>query len=518
MRTVEEVYTNLGGVIESGEFLDALDLIDKRLDVDLETFINSLIETLEFNNKLPSRSTCNEQCGQVLQLRQNKNSLMSPEDLSKLIAITSRTLTEKISPCFEAWKGGQSGEAQKSAGEMTGVPGGSNLSAIVLQQAKLAVEEIHQANVAQANLLLEREKWERCDVPQNFDNRVLSKLMPSNSDIHSDIVSDESQSKETATRGRRYLALPEDRGSFLVVPAGLGILELVAVYLDVARALPQLVTDVAVRLTSMLRLANSQIEKLLLEGQAVSSGSRKTVTATNLALTYQTIDMLSSVLPLVAKTLESISGPDGGPGIRIVLEDILYRLTAEMSEHKANLMRKLGDILVERFDHHCAKWLSAERAGRCKDRKGANENVVKIINDVSSMHRVLMKSLSPKCVGLIFSRVFVDFSSRFEVRLVKEKKKVDDADILGSWRTSILADLSQIVIKLRPIEDIKDNMEASVKEMLQVVDRILPPEEGGATSADLLKLLQHTSEQAEVETDSGKSESKSPDESLNVTE
>lgn len=286
-------------------------------------------------------------------------------------------------------------------------------------------------------------------------------------------TSDEEQQKDTTSRGRRYLVLPEDRGSFLVVPAGLGILELIAVYLDVARALPQLATDAAVRLTSMLRLANGQIEKLLLEGQAVSSGSRKTVTATNLALTYQTIDMLSSVLPLIANTLESIAGKlESGPGIRIVLEDLLYRLKAEMSEHKGNLTRKLGDILVERFDHHCAKWLSVGRASRSGGGKaGPNENVVKIANDVSNMHRVLMKSLSPKCVELIFSRVFVDYGSRFEARLLKEKSKVDDTAVLEAWRTSILADLSHLMLKLRPIGDIRTRMEASVKEMLSITDR-----------------------------------------------
>ncbi|KAF4661589.1 Vacuolar protein sorting-associated protein 54 [Perkinsus olseni] len=410
---------------------------------------------------------------------------MSPEDLGKMISITSTALFEKIAPCFASWSS-RTTDGQKST-EVTSVPGGANLSAIVLQQAKLAVEEIHQANVAQANLLLEREKWERTDVPAHFESRVLSKFLPDGHELEDGSTSGEDQQQQG--KGRRYLVLPEDQGSFLVVPAGLGILELMAVYLDVARALPQLATDAAVRLTSMLRLANGQIEKLLLEGQAVSSGSRKTVTATNLALTYQTIDMMSSVLPLVANTLESVAGSKGGPGIRIVLEDLLYRLKAEMSEHKGNLMRKLGDILVERFDHHCAKWLSAEKASRAGQRTGPNENVLKIVNDVSSMHRVLMKSLSPKCVELIFSRVFVDFGSRFEARLLKEKDKVDDTTVLESWRTSILADLGQMVVKLRPIADIRARMEACVKEMLSVTDRILPPKDGEPPSGDILQLL-----------------------------
>ncbi|KAF4725760.1 Vacuolar protein sorting-associated protein 54, partial [Perkinsus olseni] len=212
---------------------------------------------------------------------------MSPEDLGKMISITNTALSEKVAPCFDSWTN-RTTDGQKSA-DVTGVPGGANLSAIVLQQAKLAVEEIHQANVAQANLLLEREKWERTDVPAHFESRVLSKFLPEGHEVEDGSSSGEDQKqqgKDSTGRGRRYLVLPEDQGSFLVVPAGLGILELIAVYLDVARALPQLATDAAVRLTSMLRLANGQIEKLLLEGQAVSSGSRKTVTATNLALTY----------------------------------------------------------------------------------------------------------------------------------------------------------------------------------------------------------------------------------------
>ncbi|KAF4682563.1 Vacuolar protein sorting-associated protein 54 [Perkinsus olseni] len=105
------------------------------------------------------------------------------------------------------------------------------------------------------------------------------------------------------------------------------------------------------------------------------------------------------------------------------------------------------------------------------------------------MHRVLMKSLSPKCVELIFSRVFVDFGSRFEARLLKEKDKVDDATVLESWRTSILADLGQMVVKLRPIADIRARMEASVKEMLSITDRILPPKDGEPPSGDILQLL-----------------------------
>ncbi|KAF4723917.1 Vacuolar protein sorting-associated protein 54, partial [Perkinsus olseni] len=195
-------------------------------------------------------------CGQVLQLRQNRNSLMSPEDLGKMISITNTALSEKIAPCFDSW-GSRATDGQKSA-DVTGVPGGANLSAIVLQQAKLAVEEIHQANVAQANLLLEREKWERTDVPAHFESRVLSKFLPEGHEVEDGSTSgeDQQQGRDSTARGRRYLVLPEDQGSFLVVPAGLGILELIAVYLDVARALPQLATDAAVRLTSMLRLAN----------------------------------------------------------------------------------------------------------------------------------------------------------------------------------------------------------------------------------------------------------------------
>ncbi|KAF4700797.1 Vacuolar protein sorting-associated protein 54 [Perkinsus olseni] len=118
-----------------------------------------------------------------------------------------------------------------------------------------------------------------------------------------------------------------------------------------------------------------------------------------------------------------------------------------MSEHKGNLMRKLGDILVERFDHHCAKWLSAEKASRAGQRTGPNENVLKIVNDV------------------------------------------DDATVLESWRTSIPADLGQMVVKLRPIADIRARMEASVKEMLSITDRILPPKDGEPPSGDILQLL-----------------------------
>ncbi|KAF4739981.1 hypothetical protein FOZ62_029828, partial [Perkinsus olseni] len=151
----------------------------------------------------------------------------------------------------------------------------------------------------------------------------------------------------------------------------------------------------------------------------------------------------------------------------IALRDFRERHTAQGDADQYSDPTKLGDIL----------------------RTGPNENVLKIVNDVSSMHRVLMKSLSPKCVELIFSRVFVDFGSRFEARLLKEKDKVDDATVLESWRTSILADLGQMVVKLRPIADIRARMEASVKEMLSITDRILPPKDGEPPSGDILQLL-----------------------------
>ncbi|CEM23723.1 unnamed protein product [Vitrella brassicaformis CCMP3155] len=329
---------------------------------------------------------------------------------------------------------------------------GGTVRAILYQQAKGIIEEFHQSKVAQVNVILENERWERADVQDDFVKSVVRRLVPADdAAMENGSVAANGTPAQTSAK-----SLVIDGASYPVVASCLVLLQVCHEYVDVCERLPVVGLEVVQRLCHTVKLFNRQTLALVLGGQAATTKkSLKKITALNLALTAQTLGCIAAVLPRLherlTKTVASTSTTtsamqEAGPS----LLSELHQINGEFLEHRSKVFQKLGDILTERYTFHAQKWFSwphardsdrdeseddDEESESEADREGEggepgditasdegkvmppHEAVAAFAKDVNALYKVLVKVLDPEHTKKIFARSFHDISERFDRHL-----------------------------------------------------------------------------------------------------
>jgi hypothetical protein len=174
-----------------------------------------------------------------------------------------------------------------------------------------------------------------------------------------------------------------------------------------------------------VRWVNTTARELVLEGQ-MTVRQKKVINATNLALASQLAGMLAQVLAVMGRKFcqhyrienSLVQGGESdelsGSGVLVddpsaALNELLVNTVVELNEHRMDILMKLADILISRFDHHLKLWLAVGATGQ-----GPLDGIVK---DFTQMYKVLLKSLQPENLKRVFSRAFSESCNKFESKL-----------------------------------------------------------------------------------------------------
>ena len=258
------------------------------------------------------------------------------------------------------------------------------------------------------------------------------------------------------------------RVNYLLVPAGLALLQILGSYYDLLLVCPEL--D---RVIERIRWVNQQIRESVLEGK-MGVTFKKPINATNLALASQVLGLAAQVALLVAKKVSERFAIDTGlvvldeapvsrhavnlPVVEEYVSELAQGVVMDLNDHRMEIFFKLSDILISRFEYHLAKWCT------CSD----NSPLEGIVKDFSQMYKVLLKSLQTDNLKRVFARAFNESTHRFRTK-VDGSQRALPADLLFLYQAFLAAEAmsglhSSLASMTEDMLDIVDNKdEASVK-------------------------------------------------------
>eukprot|EP00434_Breviolum_minutum_P015916 symbB.v1.2.014027.t1/scaffold994.1/size146050/3 len=219
-----------------------------------------------------------------------------------------------------------------------GIETQAGLLAISYSQTKSIIEEFHQKCLLQTKQMLEQERWERTDVPVQY-KIILDNLLGHDAEVQQsgEVRDDADASVE------RYLHV--EGSHYLVVPAVLTLLQLLADYIRLCRDFSDMTPEVVQRMCQLLRLFNSKAQRLVLNGQAVQHKVLPNIKAANLALSSQCCGLMAQILPILQTRLNA---PGESPHVQnaqtaakealvVALLGDLSKIASEFSDHRTAL-------------------------------------------------------------------------------------------------------------------------------------------------------------------------------------
>jgi len=371
-----------------------------------------------------------QKIGVLLQARQSEHRVLKMADWQPFLKFTNSAI-EQVRMQHDRCR-----QKLQMPDAPAGIDVGGGLRAVLYTQTKQVIEEFHSMRLAQLQQVLEQERWDRSDVPQAYRDLLEQLVNPEHKP--------EANGAQQQTVERH---LDVDSFRFLVVPAVLTLIQVLAEYVQLLRELDALGAEIVQRMVHLLRLFNQQAQKLVLGGQAVQRHQLKKITAANLALCSQCCGLVARILPKLHTNLLGILQRDrsGGAVVAAPAQTIgaallgdLLTIAAEYEEHRTALFGKLSDLLRERYDFHARKWLSTVHPSVQADALlwiegdgvhggfpqeidlSPHDSLDGLVKDITSMYRILLKSLAGDSVKRIFAKAFTEIAVTFEQRLGQE--------------------------------------------------------------------------------------------------
>jgi vacuolar protein sorting-associated protein 54 len=303
--------------------------------------------------------------------------------------------------------------------------GGVALRNFVNAQIKDFIKKLGESEQQKLAAGMDNDQWN----PQDFtehDNEVLSQALEgSDRDAEAWTVGgkvwlpyDEESSavltngealatKENATKEKVRPAVI-DSESFILPASAMLCLHGLQPFLQVITAIPLSSPDVSISLLSYLQQFNSRCTQLILGAGATRSVGLKNITTKHLALAYQALSFIATLIPHIREFVRRHAGSGAAVSSIMGEFDKIRRL---YQEHQANISDKLVDIMAGRAAVHV------------KSMKGINWDVPSatsaspymeiLAKETTTLHKVLSKFLSPSTVHMIMVPVFQSYKDQW---------------------------------------------------------------------------------------------------------
>lgn len=398
-------------------------------------------------------------------------------------------------------------QSKMDLAEHVGIETQAGLLAISYSQTKSIIEEFHQKCLLQTKQMLEQERWERTDVPVQY-KIILDKLLGHEVEVQQN----EEGRDDGAAPVERYLHV--EGSHYLVVPAVLTLLQLLAEYINLCRDFSDMTPEVVQRMCQLLRLFNQKAHNLVLNGQAVQHKVLPNIKAANLAMSSQCCGLMAQVLPLLQTRLNTAGesphvqnalAAAKGALVAALLSD-LSKIASEFAEHRTALFGKLSDLLRVHYEKHSQRWLKvphsegpdiwkgdAMAALRSESSLGEHESLEGLVKDITAMYRVLLRHLNYDSVRKIFARAFEEIASSFQQRLEQDIPAPSPpySDSLGrSLGDRLLLDFAFLYRELEKLTGITTPLQRLLCDLVQHLQTKLPEDPPKKTHPVVLEALQ----------------------------
>ena len=364
--------------------------------------------------------------------------------------------------------------------------------------------QFQPAALAHIDSLLSEEKWDKSTAIPPEIVKTIATLDPTPSVLLSAGLTMDGSDSSPSSSLLPTKQLRINKQAFLIVPAGLPIVQLVNECLSLGLTVPGVAVECLSRISSIVRTINGTCRELVLEGQ-MTVKQKKVINATNLALASQLAGMLAQLVALVAKKfcthfrienalvpLEREEHLTEGAVLAedpsAALNELLVQAVMELNDHRMDVYMKLADILISRFDHHLKIWFAVGAPNN-----NSNAPLEGIVKDFTQMYKVLLKSLQAENLKRVFSRAFSESSSRFadKVQEIGSSPSVSPA-VLSELACKVRIDLLFLYQNLLVGESmggVKGSLNEMVSEMLTETEKLLPlMDKSSSAEAAVLKL------------------------------
>jgi hypothetical protein len=364
-----------------------------------------------------------------------------------------------------------------------------DVDSTITQVALQRLLQFYPSAQSQIDALLNEERWDKSVAISAEIAKLFTLLDPSPSVLSNTYTDGSDSSPSSSLLPTKQLRI--NKQSFLVVPSGLPIIQLMYECLSLSLTVPGVAAECLSRLSMLVRGMNSTSRELVLEGQ-MTVKKQKVINATNLALASQLAGMLGQLVALIAKKfcmhyridhpLVPLDGSeetvvDEVPGVLMddvsgALNDLVVQTVMELNDHRRDIHMKLADILISRFEYHLKVWFAvgAPSAGQTP-----LEGMVK---DFTQMYKVLLKSLQVENLKRVFARAFSESGLRFNEK-VKELGHSPSASpsMLSELACKVRLDLLflyQNMLVGESMGGVKSSLNDMVTEMITDTEKYLP--------------------------------------------
>ncbi|CVL07204.1 related to VPS54-subunit of VP51-54 complex, required for protein sorting at the yeast late Golgi [Fusarium proliferatum] len=187
-----------------------------------------------------------------------------------------------------------------------------------------------------------------------------------------------------------------EQQTFLLPKSAILCLEGISHFLRLICGIPSLAPAIASSLVSYLQLFDSRCRQLILGADALRSAGLKNITTTHLALTFQALSFISTIIPHIREFVRRYA-----PANPTTEFD---KVCSTFQEHQDGICQKLVEIMGSRARMLSKKSLEIDWGKEIAD--DVRKYMVDLIRDTSKLYKALSKRLPEEAVQLVMVRVF----------------------------------------------------------------------------------------------------------------
>ena len=267
---------------------------------------------------------------------------------------------------------------------------------------------------------------------------------------------------------------------FPVVRSVLVALRLISHYVELSSHLPALTLDTLHRLLELLTLFNSRTCQLVLGAGAMHLAGLKSITATHLALSSQSIALLASQIP----RLEAVFAARLQPKHRLFLQGF-ERVRKDCDEHCEQIREKLTNIMRDLIEHstkrmqqHVQQQLQPTASDPSQPRGDGDEDedddvvspsIRLLMKQTCSLHRALTDLLSVRERNGIFLDIGGALVGGFMVVCRKMEGEAREGGGAAAERLSVLLQANglHVLMRMRTLTGVDEEVVVQLKTFVE---------------------------------------------------